>query len=136
MKKVVDQVDYINSNTGEVETMNVISSYGDSNFDKIWIGHLVSALDIVGNQKIKIVNYLIQNRIRSNNMIIASQRDLSIACKVSLQTVNLTIKALKEVDFIKEVKRGVYQLNPECIFKGSAGNRMNILLQYNKTNNE
>ena len=132
MSKIIQRQEYTNNATGEVETFDVMQQNGDFNFEKIWLGHLMQTLDMIGNQKIKVITYILTNRAKSNNIFIGSQRDIAKATGISLRTISMTIKALKEVDFIQEIKAGVYQINPDCIFKGHKGQRMNIVLQYNK----
>ena len=118
--------------TGEEETFNVINEYDqDFNFEKIWLTHLLDSLDILGNAKIKVLNWLLTNK-NSDNQIIATQREIAVQVNVSLPIVNETIKKLKEVNAIRS-KSGVYLLNPEFIFKGKHNKRMNVLITYNKT---
>jgi 23S rRNA A1618 N6-methylase RlmF len=118
---------------GEVETFNVIEEHDqDFNFQKIWLGHLLESLDVLGNAKIKVLNYLLANK-NSDNQIIGTQRAIAQGVGVSVPVVNETIKKLKEVNAIKQVSSGVLMLNPEIVFQGKHSKRMNILLKYSKT---
>lgn len=131
MNKIIENKRFIDEETGEITEFSIMQQNGDFNFEKIWLGHLMQTLDIIGNQKIKVITHIISNRIKSNNMFIGSQREIAQDIGVSLKTVSLTIQALKEAGFLKEIKKGLYQVNPDYIFKGAKGNRMNIVLQYN-----
>lgn len=134
--KVIGTKTYIDPITGEHEEMQVVSIEDrDFNFVKIWIGHIVSALEAVGNQKIKVITYLMEN-MTTENYIIESQRKIAKSCNVSLETVRQTMKALQEADIIRMKQRGVYMLNPNCIFKGNHKKRMNVLIQYHKLDSE
>jgi len=133
--KAVGTKKYIDSETGEVETMNIVSMEDrDFNFEKIWLGHLFEALNSIGNQKIAVVMWMLKNK-NNENIILANQRMISKLSGVGLSTVNSTIKELKSVDFLNEVEgvTGAYQINPDVVFKGSNSKRMNVLLQYTKT---
>lgn len=130
----IGTAEYINQATGEVEQFNVIEEHDqDFNFEKIWLGHLLQSLDVLGNAKIKVLNYLLANR-NSENQIIATQRVLSQKVGVSLPVVNETIKKLVDSNAISKVSSGVLMLNPEIVFRGKHKKRMSVLLKYNKTN--
>jgi len=129
----IGKAEYINQKTGEVEQFNVIEEHDqDFNFQKIWLGHLLESLDVLGNAKIKVLNYLLANK-NSDNQIIGTQRAIAKGVGVSLPVVNETLKKLKAVDAIKTVQTGVLMLNPEIVFQGKHSKRMNILLKYTKS---
>jgi len=130
----VGTAEYLNQATGEIEQFNIIEEHDqDFNFEKIWLGHLLQSLDVLGNAKIKVLNYLLANK-NSDNQIIATQRVLAEKVGVSLPVVNETIKKLVDSNAISKVSSGVLMLNPEVVFKGNHKKRMNILLRYNKSN--
>lgn len=123
---------YINEETGQIETFNIIEENSqDFNFQKIWLGHLLESLEIIGNKKIVVLNFLLKNK-DSENRIIGTQRAIAKAAGVSVPVVNETIKALVKINGIKQVQQGVLMLNPEIIFQGNHQKRMNILLKYTK----
>lgn len=131
--KIVGTQSYTNPNTGEVIECQVIQVEDrDFNFHKIWLGHIIQALDAVGNQKIKVINFILENMDTHNNQLIMSQRKIAEKSNVSYAIVNQTIKALKEADFLQEVVKGVYQVNPNTVFKGGYNARMNVMYQYNE----
>lgn len=130
--KVVGKQTYINQTTGEVVDMNVVeTTFSDFNFEKLWLSHLLQALDCLGSKKIKVVSWLLENK-DSKNTVIATQRKIAIGCDVSLQTVVDVMKVLLASDVIRMEQQGVYILNPEVIFKGDKSKRMNVLIKYNK----
>lgn len=134
--KVIGTKTYIDRDTGELNEMQVVSiEERDANFHKIWLGHIVQALDLIGNKKIKVVNYIMEN-LNSDNLFIKTQRDVADNLNISYRTVALTFKTLQEADFIKQPKRGIYQINPNVIFKGGKEKRLNILLQYQALDKE
>lgn len=109
----------------------------DINFDKIWLSSVMEALEQVGNKKIKVANYILNNRDKSTNYLIKTQREIAEECEVSLQTVSSTLKALEQADMIIG-KSGVYQINPDKIARGKHNKRMAILriYQQNKASKE
>ena len=53
--KVVGHVEYVNQATGEVEDFQVVRMEDrDFDFHKIWLGHVINSLDLIGNQTAKI----------------------------------------------------------------------------------
>jgi Fe2+ or Zn2+ uptake regulation protein len=59
-------------------------------------------------------------------------RQMSKKSKISLDTVRKTINLLKEANFIQPINVGAYQVNPDVIFKGNHGKRLNVLYQYHQ----
>ena len=50
--KVVGTETYINQKTGELQEMQVIDiEERDANFHKLWLGHILQSIDLIGNQK-------------------------------------------------------------------------------------
>lgn len=128
--KVIGQQQYVNVNTGELETMNVTSIEDrDFNFHKVWMRNFLSTLDIVGNQKTRLCMWIVDH-INRDNQLIGTMRVIANESGMSLETVRITLKILLDADFLRRVQSGVYIVNPEVIFKGSYSSRMNILNQY------
>lgn len=123
----------IDQETGElVETTEIESKAKDINFHKIFIAHIIEALDSIGNQKIKLLTFLLAHK-NNENQIIMTQRDMAKKSEISLQTVSSTLKLLIQHDFIIKQSASVYLINPNMLFKGSGQKRMSILLTYTET---
>lgn len=131
--KVIGKQELVNRTTGEVIECDVVEFEDrDANFEKIWLGHVLSAIDDIGNAKIKVLTYLIKNKSNADNTVIATQDEIAAVCGVSRQTVNTTLKALENHEIISKHRgvKGVYMLNPNVIFKGTHNKRLNVLLKY------
>ena len=134
--KVIGTQDYINTATVEHEEMQVISiEERDANFHKIWLTHLISGIELIGNQKIKLAFWIIEN-LDSENKLVMTQRTISEKTKISLQTVSKTIKALVECDFLIKINSGAYRVNPDMLWKGGKDARLNVLFQYTNEKQE
>lgn len=121
---------------GEVKDFQVISMEDrDFNFEKIWLIHILDSLEAVGNQKIKVMNTLLQLK-DNRNYIHYTQDEIATEAKVGKNTVSDTISILEESNFLKKIRNGKYLINPDVIFKGKNKNRMSILLEYSKPINE
>lgn len=133
--KVIGTRTYIDRESGEIVDMSVVSTEStDFNFDKIWLSHILQALDCLGSKKVKVVTWLLENK-DSKNHVIGTQRAIAEKVGVSLPIVAKTIKTLTEADVLKMVQSGIYMLNPDVVFKGSKDQRMNILIRYQKLEN-
>ena len=130
--KVIGTQTFVNQNTGELTEMEVVSVEDrDFNFHKIWLGHIINSLDLIGNQKVRFVTFLFEN-MDSENRIIMTLRQMSDKSEIGLDTVRITVKALKDANFLKQINQGAYQINPDIIFKGSMNKRLNVLYTYSQ----
>lgn len=131
--KVVGKVQYMNVTTNEVEDFQVVNKeVRDFNFHKIWLEHVLTTFDIIGNQKTKIALYIIDN-LNSDNQFIGTVKNIAEKMNCSPETVRQTLNALLENDFLRKIQNGVYMVNPNMIFKGSHNGRMNVLIRYTDT---
>ena len=120
------------TNNGEIINCHVVQiEERDANFHKIWLGHIIQSLDLIGNQKIRLANFILANLDRENKLVM-TQRKIAEKSGISLFTVSETIKTLQDGNFLTRINMGAYQVNPDIIFKGGSGDRMNILLQYHE----
>ena len=128
--KVIGTQTYINATTGELEDMQVQSIEDrDFNFTKIWMKNLIATMELVGNQKTKLAYWIIDNLNKENQLII-TYRKMSEETKISIETVRMTMKILLDADFLRKIQNGVYIVNPDIVFKGTRGARLNVLNIY------
>lgn len=128
--KYVGTEEFVNVATGEIEEFQVTKIEDrDYNFTKVWMRNFIATLEIIGNQKTKFCYWIIDN-INRENQLIGTQRQLAERSGVSLQTVNTTIGLLMDADFLRKTSASVYTVNPDIVFKGTRGSRLNVLNQY------
>jgi len=125
-----------NPETGELEELDVKiieqefnNDDKDNGFMKIWLGHVMSALDEIGNKKMEVVKFMLEKMNKNMNMLAMTQQEIADEVGVSSRTVNRTIKALERSDFIT-AKTGVYVINPNAIIRGTKEKRLNVLNIY------
>lgn len=134
--KIIGTEEYINKKTGEIEEMQTISiEERDANFHKLWLGNILSHIDLIGNQKAKLAFWILDN-LDSENKLVTTQRKIAETTKMSIQTVNLTMKALINSNFLIKINSGAYRVNPDIIFKGGKSDRVNILIKYQNERKE
>lgn len=125
--------EWVNRETGEVRYVREIDvKTTDKDFDKIWLTLMMSALDIIGNKKIDVLKYFVENRNRSDNVIFATQDTISEKTGVSKKTVNTTIAELKKAKILSQVCPGAYRLSPGVIWRGSHFARMAIMAKFSE----
>lgn len=128
--KIIGTQDYLNKDTGEIETMQVISiEERDANFHKLWLSHILQSIELIGNQKTKLAFWIIDNLDKENRLIM-TQRKIAEKSGISLDTVKITMKTLAESNFLLKIQSGVYMVNPDIVFKGGKNDRLNILITY------
>ena len=128
--KVIGKEQYINAETGEVEVMNVVSVEDrDFNFHKLWLGHILNSIDLIGNQKTRLAFWILDN-LDSENKLIYTYEQIRKETGISSKTIADTFKALASSNFLKKKQSGVWIVNPDFIYKGSRNGRLNVLIQY------
>ena len=128
--KVIGTKDFIDAETGEINTMNVVSvEERDCNFHKLWLQHIVSSFDLIGNQKIRLAFWIIEN-LNRDNILNYTYEQIAEKTGISYRTVFNTMKILIESNFLTRHNSGTYIVNPDVIFKGGKSDRMNVLIQY------
>ena len=116
--KIVGRENYINQNTGEIKEMQIINiEERDANFHKIWLGHILSSIDLIGNAKTKLAFWILDN-MDNQNQLIGTHRKLAQKTGMSTKTVTETLKILIDADFLQKIQNGVYRINPNILWKG------------------
>ncbi len=130
--KIVGVQDYIDSTTGEVVPM-IVSEMEDRDFDfhKVWMKNFLLTMDEIANKKMTVAFWIIENLDKENKFIF-TQRELSSATGVCLDTVSKTLALLQKGNFLKKIRYGRYMVNPDIMYKGSHRSRMGIVFDYSR----
>ncbi|WP_144508830.1 replication/maintenance protein RepL [Bacillus mycoides] len=82
-----------NLNTNEIiETDEVIKS--------MYLTAIVQLIDSLGNKKMQVVKYILENMDKSTNILFITTRELTKKSKISRQTVIHTLKTLEQAQII------------------------------------
>ncbi len=121
---------FVDLETGEEISVPVFYQEGtDRNFEKIWLAHILTSLNELGNKKIQILSYLFKNRIVSHNIVTKTLQEIATETGISYPTVSETLQILEKNGLIKR-KTGIIYLDPGMIFKGTHKNRMHIMFEF------
>lgn len=129
MQKVVSERTVIGEDGKQKRVKSIRFVEQDFNFQKVWAQHLLQALDAIGNQKVKVLMWLVDNK-NKENIVIATQQKIAEETECVRQTVATTMQLLVDAEAITLIQPGVYQLNPDLIFQGDSEDRASILLEY------
>lgn len=130
--KVIGTKNYIDSETGELRTMQVIDIEDrDFNFTKVWMSSIINSLDLLGTKRLKLAFWIIEH-LNKENQLIYTQRQMAEAAGISLKTVSTTVSALIDANFLQRINTGAYRVNPDVLFKGTHNARMAVLFDYSK----
>ena len=125
--KVVGKTEYINPTTGEYEEFNLIEEEDrDFNFHKLWLGHILQSIDLIGNQKTKLAFWIIEHLDKENKLVYTYDQ-IQKETGMSRDTIAKTMKALVESNFLEKKHSGCYIVN------GTRNGRMNVLIRYKDT---
>ncbi|EJO5349560.1 replication/maintenance protein RepL [Clostridium botulinum] len=119
--------------TGEVVEVDQITkrAYGTKAFWKIYLMDFLQILGILDSKQVDVLIYILENTEQANNTFIGSQRDIAKQVGVSLDTVSRIMRKLQSKEFIKQIKRSVYQINPNIMMKGNENKKQMLLSYYN-----
>lgn len=121
---------YIDEKTGEVIEMGVVEvTTADAHFQKIWISHILDAVDELSSKKLKVVMHLVAQSAKYNNMIPTTVTKLAQDLEMSRPTVTEAIQILERNGIVRR-QTGVIWVNPDVVFKGSRTGRMDVLMRY------
>lgn len=123
----------INPETGEfigdVRAVDVIiKEIPRVGFAITYLSHVVNMIESIGNKKMQVVKYILQN-MDSNNKLSETVREVSKGAGVSLQTVNDTLKLLEDCQIIAR-KTGTIMLSPKLAHKGNAKKERYLMTKF------
>lgn len=116
--------------TGEVlEVIPQTVQAGDADFVKFWIANILSAVDEIGNAKMKVLWYILSNVDPMNNLLLQTVKEIARGSGVSRFTVMRTLAVLDDHDIVRR-RLGFLQLNPNVMMTGSSGKRRALLIRF------
>lgn len=120
----------IDSESGEIiEAQTITKTAGDAGFHKVWLHHILEAVDEVGNAKMRVLMWLLA-KANAQNQIMATYREIAADTGASVRTVAALMAKLRDSNVITETRRSVWRLNPDVVFKGSHDRRLAVLIKY------
>ncbi len=124
------RVDEDGNPIGEPEEVNVlVKQVSRNDFMICYLTAIVSLIDNLGNKKMKVVKYILQNMDKSTNKLTETTTEIAKGAGVSRVVVSETLKVLENANFIAR-KTGVVMLSPKIAHKGSAVKEQMLLTKF------
>jgi len=119
-----------NLETGEViEANDVIKKTSRNGFMITYLTAIIQLIDNLGNKKMEVVKYILQNMEKSTNTLIMTTPELAKKAKVSRQTVSDTLKILEQAQIITR-KTGAIMIHPQLMHRGNQGKEKYLLARF------
>jgi hypothetical protein len=110
-------------------SLNLTSNETDFNFHKVWLEELTNLLELIGGQKLKVLNHILLSMDRENTYI-STVRGTSEKLNLSIETVTKAIKILKASGYLKMLQNGIYMVNPDLIIRGGSTKRQIVKAKF------
>lgn len=101
----------------------------EEHFMVTYLGEIISLIDNLGNKKMKVVKYILQNMSKSNNAMFCTTRELAEKLKMSPTTVNATLVALEKANIIKR-RTGGLMLSPRLLNCWTSQKEASMMVTY------
>lgn len=133
MMKFIGQEEWINKRTGEIRTVDEFerNTGRTEKFMITYLAEIISLIDNLGNQKMKVVKYLLANMDKSNNTLITTTTELAKNSKVSYSTVIETLKILDTAGIIQR-RTGSIMINPRLANNKRASGEATMMVRYSE----
>ena len=118
--------------TGEFIEADVIErKYTRNGFVIAYLSTILMMIDKLGNQKLKVVKYILENMDMYNNQLLATVDEIRQNAGVSKQTVVDTLKILEEANIIRR-KTGIVFVSPKLINRGSQQKERYMMVKFSQ----
>lgn len=114
---ITPQYSLINNETGEIVKLDVLVNPNKMKWQKVYAKNLAHMLDLVGDEKTKIIAYLIKKKDYENR-VIATMRTIAADTCVSTTTVNKVLKIMQKNNYIHKIQNGVWRFAPHVMVTG------------------
>ena len=115
--------------TGEIKEVDVvIKPTSRHDFYITYLSAIIQMIDSVGNQKMKVVKYILKN-MDSNNKLVETTTEIAQNCGVSRMTVSETLKILEKAHIVAR-KTGCVMLSPKIAHKGNVQKERYLMTKF------
>lgn len=120
---------YIDPETGEkIKAQTIVKRLDRKGFEIIYLAYLFELFDILGNKKMQVFRYILENKDYDNKLIITT-RELAEKAKVTYLTAQKTLVLLEERGLIKR-RIGSLMVIPKIAHKGDTNREKNLMIKF------
>lgn len=121
---------YQDLDTGEIiEATEIVKKVGRQGFMITYLSAIINLIEVLGNKKMQVVKYILNNMEKSNNTLIITTRELATKSKVGENTVIDTLKLLDEAGIIKR-RTGAIMVNSNLIHRGNENKEQTLVARF------
>ncbi|MBC9710023.1 MAG: replication/maintenance protein RepL [Enterococcus sp.] len=124
------QSTWINKETGEeITTDDIVKKTGRNGFMITYLSAIINLMDKLGNKKMQVVKYILENMDKSTNTLIITTPELAIKAKVSRPIVSETLKILEDANIIAR-RTGAIMIHSDLVHRGSEEKEKFLLARF------
>lgn len=79
-----------------------------------YLAEIINLIDNLGNKKMKVVKYILNNMSKSDNILLITNRELASKASVGINTVTETLKVLEKANIIQR-RTGAIMISPKLL---------------------
>lgn len=118
--EVSDEWQMINKRTGEVLELVAFADTGKKErWEKVYAKSLCDMLDITGDEKTKVIAYMIKHKDYENR-VMKTIRAIAEDTGVSTKTVNRTLTLLQKNNYLHKLQNGLWRFSPHVMVNGKS----------------
>lgn len=126
---------WVNKETGEeIVTDEVIKKTPRNGFMITYLSAIIQLIDSLGNKKMQVVKYVLNNMDKSTNSLIITTRELALKSDVSIKTVVETLKVLEEAQIVVR-KTGAIMIHSSLLHRGNESKEQYLLARFQEWEN-
>lgn len=124
----------INSETGEFEEIGQADMFfkplgRNEPFMITYLAEIINLIDNLGNKKMKVVKYILNNMSKSDNILLITNRELASKASVGINTVTETLKVLEKANIIQR-RTGAIMISPKLLNNKKAKGEAIMMTKY------
>ncbi|HBC2031739.1 replication/maintenance protein RepL [Clostridium perfringens] len=124
----------INSETGEFEEIGQADMFfkplgRNEPFMITYLAEIINLIDNLGNKKMKVVKYILNNMSKSDNILLTTNRELASKAGVGINTVTETLKVLEKANIIQR-RTGAIMISPKLLNNKKAKGEAIMMTKY------
>lgn len=122
---------WINQATGEIREVDTFEKPvgRNSGFMITYLAEIINLIETLGNKKMLVVKYILENMSKTENTLIKTQREIANILNMSTKTVNETLKLLEDAKII-ERKTGAIMVSPKLINNWKSSKEASMMIKY------
>ena len=122
---------WVNQATGEVREVDAFNRQVGRNesFMIAYMGEVINMIETLGNKKMLVVKYILQEMCKTNNTLIATQDKIAKSLGISRKVVCETLKLLEDTNVIRR-EIGAIMLSPHFMNNWKAGKEASMMIKY------